>query len=44
MKREIKALTTKNQSLTQENNNLKSYLKAILKAIKDFFRKLLQGS
>ena len=42
MQREIKALTTRNQNLTQENNNLKTYLKAILKAIKHFFRELLQ--
>ena len=42
MKREIKALTTRNQNLTKENNNLKSYIKAILKAIKHFFRELLQ--
>lgn len=34
MKREIKALTTRNQNLTKENNNLKSYIKAILEAIK----------
>ena len=42
MKREIKALTTRNQNLTKENNNLKFYIKAILKAIKHFFRELLQ--
>ncbi len=42
MKREIKALTIRNQNLTKENNNLKSYLKAILEAIKHFFRELLQ--
>lgn len=42
MKREIKALTTRNQNLTKENSNLKSYLKAILEVIKHFFRKLLQ--
>ena len=42
MKREIKALTTRNQNLTKENNNLKSYIKAILEAIKHFFRHLLQ--
>ncbi len=42
MKREIKALITRNQNLTKENNNLKSYLKVILETIKHFFRKLLQ--
>ena len=42
MKREIKALTTRNQNLTKENNNLKSYIKVILEAIKHFFRYLLQ--
>lgn len=42
MKREIKALTTRNQNLTKENNTLKSYLKSILEAIKHFFRELLQ--
>ena len=42
MQREIKALTTRNQNLTQENNKLKTYLQAILEAIKHFFRELLQ--
>lgn len=42
MEREIKALTTRNQNLTQENNKLKTYLQAILEAIKHFFRELLQ--
>lgn len=42
MEREIKALTTRNQNLTQENNKLKTYLQAILEAIKRFFRELLQ--
>ncbi len=42
LEREVKALTTRNQNLTKENNNLKDYLKAILEAIKHFFRKLLQ--
>ena len=42
LKREVKALTTRNQNLTKENNHLKDYLKTILEAIKDFFRKLLQ--
>lgn len=42
LQREVKALTTRNQNLTKENNNLKTYLKAILGAIKHFFRELLQ--
>ena len=42
LQREVKALTTRNQNLTKENNHLKDYLKAILEAIKHFFRKLLQ--
>ena len=42
LQREVKVLTTRNQNLTKENNNLKDYIKAILKAIKHFFRKLLQ--
>lgn len=42
LQREVKALTTRNQNLTKENNNLKTYLKAILEAIKHFFRELLQ--
>ena len=42
LQREVKALTTRNQNLIKENNNLKDYLKAILKAIKHFFRELLQ--
>ena len=40
--REIKALKTRNSNLLEENKNLKSYIKAILKAIKHFFRNLLQ--
>lgn len=42
MQREIKSLKTRNHNLTEENNYLKSYIKAILKAIKHFFRELLQ--
>ena len=42
MQKEIKYLKTRNHNLTEENNNLKSYIKAILKAIKHFFRELLQ--
>ncbi len=30
------------KNLTKENHNLKSYLKAIIEAIKHFFRELLQ--
>lgn len=42
IQKEIKYLKIKNQKLEQENNNLVSYIKAILKAIKYFFRELLQ--
>ena len=42
MQREIKSLKTRNHNLTEENINLKSYIKAILEAIKHFFRELLQ--
>ena len=42
MQKEIKSLKTRNHNLAEENNNLKSYIKAILKAIKHFFRELLQ--
>ena len=42
LQREVKALTTKNQNLNNENKNLKQRLEAILKVIKQFFRKLLQ--
>ena len=42
LQREVKALTTRNQNLTKENNNLKYYLNAIIDAIKNFFRELLQ--
>lgn len=41
MQREIKSLKTRNHNLTEENNNLKSYISAILEAIKRFFRKIL---
>ena len=40
--REVKYLKNKNQKLEQENNNLIGYIKAILKAVKHFFRELLQ--
>ena len=42
IQKEVKYLKIKNQKLEQENNNLVSYIKAILKAIKSFFRELLQ--
>lgn len=42
IQKEVKYLKIKNQKLEQENNNLVSYIKAILKAIKNFFRELLQ--
>ncbi|MDD5865284.1 MAG: hypothetical protein PUD07_02180 [bacterium] len=41
MQREIKSLKTRNHNLTEENNNLKSYISIILEAIKRFFRKIL---
>lgn len=41
MQREIKSLKTRNHNLTEENNNLKSYISTILEAIKRFFRKIL---
>ncbi len=42
IKKEVKYLKIKNQKLEQENDSLISYIKAILKAIKEFFRKVLQ--
>ena len=42
IQKEVKYLRIKNQKLEQENNNLVSYIRAILKAIKHFFRELLQ--
>lgn len=42
MQQEIKPLKTRNRNLTQENNNLKSYLKTVLETLKRFFEKLLQ--
>ena len=41
IQKEVKYLRIKNQKLEQENNNLVSYIRAILKAIKHFFRELL---
>ena len=42
IQREIKSLKTRNHNLLEENKNLKSYVKIILKMMKQFFRKLLQ--
>lgn len=42
MEKQMKSLKARNQNLIQENNRLKSYLEAILKVIKGFFRKILQ--
>ena len=39
---EVKYLIIKNQKLEKKNNNLVSYIRTILKAIKHFFRELLQ--
>lgn len=42
IQKEVKYLKIRNQKLEQENDNLISYIKAILKSIKEFFRKVLQ--
>lgn len=42
LKREVKSLVTRNQNLIAENNKLKNFIDVILKAIKKFFRKILQ--
>ena len=42
IQKEVKYLRIKNQKLEQENNNLVSYIRAVLKAIKHFFKELLQ--
>ncbi len=42
LQKEIKALTTRNEKLAEENKHLKDYVSAILEAIKKFFRELLQ--
>lgn len=42
IKKEVRYLKIKNKELEKENDNLISYMKVILKAIKDFFRQLLQ--
>lgn len=41
IKKEVKYLRTRNYKLEQEKDNLITYIKAILKAIKDFLRELL---
>ena len=41
MKNEIDSLKEKNYELQRENNKLKSFVEAILTAIKQFFRKIL---
>lgn len=42
IQKEVKFLKSRNQKLEEENNDLIHYIKAILKAIKRFFRELLQ--
>ena len=42
IQKEVKYLKIRNQTLEQENDRLISYIKTILKAIKDFFRRMLQ--
>ncbi len=42
IQKEVKYLKIRNQKLEQENDKLISYIKNILKAIKEFFRKMLQ--
>ena len=42
IQKEVKYLKKKNQDLEKENHNLIHYIEAILKAIKKFFRYLLQ--
>ena len=42
IQKEVKYLKIRNQKLEQENDRLISYIKSILKAIKEFFRKMLQ--
>lgn len=42
IQKEVKYLRIKNEKLEKENDNLISYINAILKAIKNFFRHLLQ--
>ncbi|MEG2620543.1 MAG: plasmid recombination protein [Bacilli bacterium] len=41
MQKEIKSLKTRNHNLTEENNKLNHYIKAVLEAIKSFFRQIL---
>ena len=42
IQKEVKYLKKRNQDLEKENYNLIHYIEAILKAIKEFFRYLLQ--
>ena len=42
IQKEVKYLKSRNQKLEEENNDLIYFIKAILKAIKRFFRELLQ--
>lgn len=42
IQKEVKYLRIKNQKLEHENNNLVSCIRTVLKAIKHFFRELLQ--
>lgn len=42
IQKEVKYLKIRNQKLEQENERLISYIKVILKAIKAFFRRMLQ--
>ena len=42
IQKEVKYLKKRNQDLEKENNNLITYIEAILKSIKEFFRYLLQ--
>lgn len=42
IQKEVKYLKIRNQKLEQENDKLISYIKSILKTIKEFFRRMLQ--
>lgn len=42
IQKEVKYLKIRNQKLEQENDKLISYIKSILKAIKEFFKRMLQ--
>ena len=39
---DVQTFTKSHQTLEKENNSIKSYLKAILEALKNFFREMLQ--